>query len=327
MHHLTLGAFYAQAEHFDSLVSQTPQIDRFCSSTAWVLSAYEAFSPDYETWIMHGDHGYVALVQSYHERLGQFRQPFEASWCLASPFIGPEPRALVQEFVRESLIGNRQWDLLFLSGIQRDGLVYQNLVECFSGMFFVGVGPPVVRYVASLDGQMDGFLSRRSTKFRANLRRLDRRANEQRLHATYLSSADGPLPWESLYQRILAIESTSWKGQSGTGIIDEPMQVFYQKMLPRLNETGRLRILFISDEGHDVAFVFGGVFDDTYRGLQLSFDDNYKHLSPGNLAQLWMIRELVEEGIARYDLGSELDYKRNWAEIQHETISLVVRSW
>lgn len=326
-HQISYEELNAQHEAFDACVAKTPEIDQFCSSSAWAFSAYEAFSPDYETFISKSDLGYVALAQSTHDRLGRFRQPLEASWCLASPFVGPDPKGLMDQFARACLVDKHTWDLLFLSGIEKDGVLYKNIIECFSGLFFVGVGPPVGRFVANLEDGLDGFLSRRSSKFRANLRRIDRRASEQELTWTFLSSADEALDWERVYQRILDIEARSWKGLSDTGIIDESMQTFYRYMMPRLNETGRLRVLFIHQGEQDVAFVFGGVFNGGYRGLQLSFDADFASSSAGNLAQYWMIQRLIEEGVSSYDLGSELEYKQNWAETRHETTSLVIRGW
>lgn len=326
---ISLHTLIEEQESFDQCAMASPQIDRFCSSSAWILSAYEAFSPDYKTWIgraSSGD-GYVALAQSYHEKLGRFRQPLEASWCLASPFVGADQSALIKQFAKSCLTGPRDWDLLFLSGITRDSTLYHGLIEHFSGLFFVGVGPPVTRFVASLEGGEEGFLARRAPKMRANLRRLDRRAAEQGLSAQRYSAQDGQLDWQLLYARILAVEAQSWKGRSGTGIIDAPMQDFYRHMLPRLNAQGRLRVLFIQQDGRDIAFIFGAVFAGQYRGLQVSFNDQDRHLSPGNLAQLWMIRWLCEQGVERYDLGSELEYKRTWAESSLETLSLVIRPW
>ncbi len=76
--------------------------------------------------------------------------------------------------------------------------------------------------------------------------------------------------------------------------------------------------------GEDVAYIFGGVFGDTYRGLQFSFDARFSSLSLGNLCQLEEVRRLVEAGVRRYDLGSEVRYKRNWGEEVVETTSLIV---
>jgi hypothetical protein len=276
---------------------------------------------------MRSEHGYVALAQSFHERLGRFRQPLEASWCLASPFAGESPARLAQDFVRASMSEVRDWDLLFLAGIARDGALYRALVEGFGGAHFVGVGPPAARYIASLEGGLDGFMGRRSAKFRANLRRVERRAQEEGITIEYQDSWEDVEGWRTLYQRVLAVEARSWKGRSGTGIMDGPMQTFYRHMLPRLCAQGMLRGMFLQREGEDVAFVFGGVFAGVYRGLQVSFDDALRGLSLGNVAQLCMIQRLCDEGVSAYDLGSELEYKKGWAEQLFETLSVVVRRW
>ncbi|MEM1349722.1 MAG: GNAT family N-acetyltransferase [Myxococcota bacterium] len=326
MQRLFYDELVARADDFDRAVSQTPDVDLFCSSTPWIFSAYEAFASEYDTWIAHSEHGYVALVQSYHDKLGRFRQPMEASWCLACPFVGVDPRALARDFAAESLESASEWDLLFLSGICRDTSLYKTLIESFSGQYFVGVGPPVSRYVASLDGGLDGFMSRRTSKFRANLRRIERRAGEQGVRAEYITDFS-KRDWVTVYDTILEIETRSWKGMADTGISDRPMQEFYRCMLPRLVDNGQLRVLLLYLGEQPVAFVFGAVFGGTYRGLQLSYDHAHRKLSLGNLAQLAIIRELGAEGIANYDLGSELEYKSTWAEERFDTISLVIRRW
>lgn len=325
MERLTLQGFEQSREDYDREVARTPEIDRFCSSSAWVLSAHAAFAPEFSTWILRSEHGYVALAQSYHERLGRFRQPLEASWCLASPFAGEQVVTLAQEFARMCARGPRDWDLLFLAGIARDSALYRALVEGFGGLYFVGVGPPAARYIASLEGGVDGFMSRRSAKFRANLRRIERNAAAQGVTVEHLREWPDPEGWRDLYRRVLAVEARSWKGRSGTGIMDVPMQTFYRYMLPRLCQQGTLRALFLRRDGRDLAFVFGGVFAGVYRGLQVSFDDEARDLSLGNLAQLAMITALCDEGVSAYDLGSELEYKKNWAESLFETVSVVVR--
>lgn len=327
---LTLEEFEKDASAFDATMAQTPEVDLFCSSTPWVLSAHEAFTQQFETWITRYDAGYVALVKSWHERLGRFRQPLEASWCLASPFASSNPRALVEQFSVTCERESDEWDLLFLSGLVRNQQFYNALIDCFGGRYFIGVGPPVSRFVASLDGGYEAFLSRRSSKFRANLRRTWRKGEEEGVTYEYLRAFDpeqGNASWREVYERILAIERRSWKGKSGTGIIDDPMREFYRRMLPRLAAKGQLRVLFVKQAAEDIAFVFGGLTARSYRGLQLSYDEDFKAFSPGNLAQIAIIQELCAEGIEAYDLGSELEYKSNWAEERFETVSLVIRPW
>ena len=83
--------------------------------------------------------------------------------------------------------------------------------------------------------------------------------------------------------------------------------------------------MFARLEGEDVAYIFGAVFGDTYRGLQFSFDSRFSSLSLGNLCQLEEVRRLIESGLRRYDLGSEVRYKRNWGEEVVETACLIAR--
>ena len=327
---LTLEAFEKDASAFDAMIASTPEVDVFCSSSPWTLSAHEAFTQQYDPWIMRCDAGYVALIKNLHERLGRFRQPLEASWCLASPFASSDPRALVEQFYEVCDRESDEWDLLFLSGLVRNKQFYNALIDLFGGRYFIGVGPPVSRFVASLEGGYEAFLSRRSSKFRANLRRVWRRAEEEGVSYITLRDFDeenGGASWREMYERILTIERRSWKGKAGTGITDDPMREFYQRMLPRLAAQGNLRVIFIRKNDEDIAFVFGGIAGKTYRGLQLSYDEDYKSLSPGNLAQIAIIRELCEEGVLAYDLGSELEYKTRWAEERFETVSLVIRHW
>jgi CelD/BcsL family acetyltransferase involved in cellulose biosynthesis len=98
---------------------------------------------------------------------------------------------------------------------------------------------------------------------------------------------------------------------------------FYRLMVPRLHRRGALRLGFAQRDGQDLAYILGGIFGDTYRGLQFSFAADEEPLSLGNLCQYWQLERLCAENIALYDLGSEVEYKRRWGEIVHETVTLV----
>ncbi|MEO1267669.1 MAG: GNAT family N-acetyltransferase [Myxococcota bacterium] len=323
MERLTLTELDQQCETFDARVLRTPDADQFCSSSTWIIPAHHALMPPREPWLRTSSHGYVALASGYDMRVGRYLQPLEASWGLASPLIGDDPWLLAQEFVVECRRAS-DWDVLLLSGIVRESLLYQALVRGFGARHRMGLGMSTRRYQASLDGGPDGFLGRRSSKFRANLRRSSRRAQEQGL--TFMAVRDIPTSaqQEEVYDRILTIETESWKGRDGVGITDGPMCAFYRRMIRRLGERGMFRALFAQIDGHDVAYVFGGVLGSTYRGLQVSFDHDFAHLSLGNLVQWQMIQRLCQEGVLWYDLGGELPYKARWAENVLETTMLVV---
>src|SRR6185295_4564657 len=112
--------------------------------------------------------------------------------------------------------------------------------------------------------------------------------------------------------------------REGVGIVTGPMHTFYQLMLPRLCARGQQRTMFAQKGGLDLGYILGAVFEGEYRGLQFSYDDEHAHLGLGGLLQYHQIVDLCEEGVARYDLGTEMDYKRRWAEDVMETEMLVL---
>ena len=323
MERLTLTELDEQCEEFDARVRRTPDVDPFCSATPWIIPAHHALMPPREPWLRRSDHGYVALASGFDGRVGRYLQPLEASWGLSGPLIGEDPWLLTQEFVVECRRSGG-WDVLLLSGVVRESLLYQALIRGFGARHRLGLGMTTRRYQASLEGGADGFLGRRSSKFRANLRRSSRRAREEGVVFQEVRDVPTRAAQDGVYDRILAIEEESWKGRDGVGITDGPMCAFYRRMIRRLGARGLFRAVFAEVDGEDVAYVFGGVLGEVYRGLQVSFDHRYAKLSMGNLVQWEMIQRLCEEGVGLYDLGGELPYKARWAEEVLETTMLVV---
>ncbi|MFB6351954.1 MAG: GNAT family N-acetyltransferase, partial [Bradymonadaceae bacterium] len=135
----------------------------------------------------------------------------------------------------------------------------------------------------SLEGGYDGYFSRRSSKFRSNMRRARKKADEEGVESVYLAPDGDEV--DEVFDRILAIEQHSWKAENNSGIATGPMRKFYGQMVPMLAEDDKLRVAFVQTDDTDIAYCFGGLFEDLYRGLQLSYHDDYSDLSPGNLAQ------------------------------------------
>jgi CelD/BcsL family acetyltransferase involved in cellulose biosynthesis len=95
-------------------------------------------------------------------------------------------------------------------------------------------------------------------------------------------------------------------------------------MLPRLVATSQHRLMFARKDERDVGYIFGAVFEREYRGLQFSYDDDVSRLGIGSLLQYHQVAALCDERVERYDLGTEMDYKRRWAEDIMETEMLVL---
>ncbi len=325
MESLTLEEFRETRHDYDRLVDRTPDIDAFCSSSYWILPALDALFPTHDPWVRRGDacDGYVALAKGNHPRIGSYLQPMEASWGLAGPLVGEDLQTLIDEFAGHLERRADEWDMLFLSGIFEDSLQFQHLIRAFQPSYTVGVGPSMARHVASLEGGFEGYMERRSSKFRSNMRRARRKADEADVDEVYLAPSVDEI--EEIFDRILAVEHESWKAENNSGIATGPMRKFYGEMVPMLARDGEFRVSFIRKDDQDIAYCFGGLFGSLYRGLQLSYHDDYKEYSAGNLAQLTMLEGLCREGIATYDMGQAMDYKSRWADRERESIALIIR--
>ena len=309
----------ADADDFDREVAKTPGIDRFCSSSAWILAAAGALMPPRASFAFRGEHGYLAAMRGVHPAGFPYVEPVELAWGLASPLVGEDAAALVGEVV-PLLAARRDWQLAIFAGLTVSGPQRRALDATLPARWERRRGQPTVRHVASLEGGIDGFLSRRSRELRKSLRKSQRAAKDAGVTFESVRGGDARV----LYDRIQAVEATSWKAGEGVGISTGPMRAFYAAMLPRLVALGQQRTIFARLGDRDVGYILGAVWDREYRGLQFSYDEAHARLGIGGLLQYEQVVELCAEGVARYDLGTEMDYKRRWAEDIMETEMLVL---
>ncbi len=330
MSHLSFEELSAEAARYDEAVIRTPTIDHFCSSSLWILPAIQHFSPASRPFVFRSRDTYLTFAHTRYSDGTRVVHPLEAMWALASPLAGGNPAELVELLVR-SLTDDDSWDIALISGIGDRSELWQKLVPELSRRFSLSRGSATRRYIARLASGVDGFLANRSTGFRKNLRKAEKRARGAGLRFENADNPDNPDNVEAgevdaSFDRLLTIERRSWKGQRGVGIDGDPMGSFYRAMNRRLVERGARRLLFATLDGADVAYIFGGLFGDTYRGLQFSFDHRHADLSLGNLCQLEQIRRLCDEGVPNYDLGTEVRYKKRWGDRVFTTSSFFVQS-
>jgi len=312
----------AVADDFDREVAVTPDIDRFCSSSAWILAAAAALMPPRAPASYRGGGGYFAAMRGVHPAGFPYIEPVELAWGLASPLIGRDPLPLAEAVVA-MLAARRDWQLTIVTGLTASGPLRRALDHALPPRWERRAGTPTVRHVASLDGGVDGFLSRRSRDLRKSLRKALRAAAQAGVSFEVVRDAPAAAA-PALYARIQDVEAASWKAREGVGISSGPMRAFYEHMLPRLCARGQQRILFARAGDRDIGYILGAVFEGEYRGLQFSYADDCAELGVGGLLQYHQIVELCAEGIGRYDLGTEMDYKRRWAEEVMETEMLVL---
>ena len=325
MQRIELAELRRDSEAFDALAQETPYIDHYCTSSPWALSAHEAFHPEQELFLFRSDSAWLTLARGFSEHIGRYLAPLEAMWGLASPVLGVDPINATLQAIEalESIDG--EWDNLWLCGLDPNAPPFMLMARHFSSRHGVFLGPPTLRHVASLEGGFDGWMSRRSSRFRANLRRALRQAESVGIETEWLTDFSDEDLRKSAFERALAIDDASWKGESLQGLRASEMANFYERMTRRLARRGALRMIFLKLGGKDIAMGFGAQSGPTLRGLQMSYVQEYAPYSPGNVLQARFIERIAAEGLQHYDLGTDLGYKARWAGPGLETAALVIR--
>ena len=323
MERISLAAFERERKGYDDLVGKTAGIDRFCSASDWVLAAHAAWAGHSQPRILRGEHGYAVFLDHVDAEGVCVLLSFDTMWGFTCPLVGPDPEALAEEFAAQLELDAGTWQIALLTGLDRGSELFYRVSRRLAGTHVLRLGAPLRRWLASLDGGLDGFLERRTPKFRESLRRSLRMVEAAGIEMVS-ERVTGAARVEEIFRRVLEVEERSWKGPAETGLLLDELRDFYREVAARWARRGELRALFALRDGEDAGYVLGGTLGRTYRGFQFSFDHRYRQLSLGNVMQYAQIRELCEEGYETYDLGIDMPYKRRWAESTFDTVTLAV---
>jgi len=309
-------------ESFDALLAQTEGIDAFCSSSPWAESCRRAFMPRAPLAVYRHRTAMAVFALSRTPDGLCMLLPLDATWTLGSSVAAVNPRRDLPGLVRDILEDQVHWDFCILSGIRPHSILRRTLTAAlWQYPIPAGQTVPARRAVADLSGGFDAWFARRSSKFRAGIRRDERQVQAANIDFESLSLAKID---ERLMDVFHEIEARSWKGFADTGISEQRMADFVASFLERTRAREQTRVVLAYDDGLPVGFVLGAVFQGGYRGAQMSFDDRFRKLGLGNMLQVHMIRSLIDEGVHTYDLGSSMPYKLRWADKEDITSSFFV---
>jgi CelD/BcsL family acetyltransferase involved in cellulose biosynthesis len=313
-HACTLGSLDHPTSAWNRAAAATEQGDPFCCRTEWHISFHEAYGPRRPMHLCaHGDN-VLAFAEQRYADLGIVLQSLESMWFFGSPILGEDAVPLLDAFLaHHAKTGFRP--CVLLSGLLPGSKLLRDLERTLGRRYQILPLEPRVQSSASLDGGLDGFLSRRSGSWRRNLKQAARRAAERGVTFERHAPRD-PAEAAETYRRMLAVEWKSWKGLGKCGMEEPNSSQFYSTMLRRLAESGGGRVMFARHEGADIGFIFGGMAGANYRGQQFSYAEEWRKASIGNLLQVEQVRWLSEEGAVRYDMGPLMDYKPHWTEQQ-----------
>jgi hypothetical protein len=335
------GEIDAVADRWNALVDGDRSIDRWCSSTDWCLPVNDAFNTKPPTnpsdsthqgtgtFVGLADETTVAMftVANVDDDTTALMGP-DVVWAYSTAMVTSSPSTGVAAVVNEVEILAAEHGVSFIvfPGLFPSSSLERTLLSTLmTRTTQVGIGMGVSRNQAMLDGGVEAFLGRRSGKFRRNLRRaLDAAAAA----GMKIETADPTTATvASTMDRILKIESTSWKGREGSGLVSSEMATCFADMTKRCATRNAARVSFAVIDGGDVGYILGGIRGTTYRGMQISYNNDRRDLSIGHLLQWHEVQRCIADGMRLYDLGMPLPYKEHWSDGEMITRSIVARRW
>jgi Acetyltransferase (GNAT) domain len=313
----TFKTLQQQRQAWDQAVDVTPGVDRWSTGSDWAFSTHETWGTGPEVVLHDPALGWAAFGRLTAEG-ADCLIGLDPVWAYACPFVGADPNSLIKA-ASDELSRLPGWDVLFLTGLWPDSEMFDAVISGFGRRHQLYRGPDAVRCVIDLNQGIERWWDGQSERFRRNLRRA-RRAAEG--HVIF-EVCDGWRP-AALMERLVAIERQSWKGREGSGIVESTATAGYHQIVERL-VPDRLRACIAVRDGKDIGYILGGVRGSVYRGLQLSYVVEASDLSIGHLLQDHELHRVAAQGLTKYDLGMEMDYKQRWTSSTEATSTIVVR--
>lgn len=173
-----------------------------------------------------------------------------------------------------------------------------------------------------IETSWEGYLATRSKHAQKEWRRKRRRLAEAGEVEMRLVASPDALP--RALDDVLAIESHSWKHDSGTSFLRESgVESFYSRLAEVCAARGWLRLHLLYLDGRPAAHCYAVVYGNELLALKTSFDQRLAHLSPGLALMLSLCENAFGDGLAAVDLLGHSDrWKTEMANEDHPHVDL-----
>jgi len=304
----------SEIAQWDTLAASEEAPDPQSGASAWQVSGL-ACSRRAGASIVLRQAGDSQIAFAVTQTLRGYRLgPLEAHWFFGCPLIGPKAVELLAGVVSE-LRDELSADVIevIVSGLRPEGPIAKQIDARFDNVRKQEQDPHAA---ASLEGGIDGWLSRRGSNFRRNLKRSERRAQAAGIQFERMRPSSA-IDADRCYERMLAVEHRSWKGPRREGLL--AIRSFYQTLLRAYALRGWARVVFARQADDDVGFCFGGASHGIYRGQQTSYCERRFALSLGTLMHFETMKWLVEDGASLQHFGPiqrMMSYKSSYCEME-----------
>ncbi|MGJ3241836.1 MAG: GNAT family N-acetyltransferase [Opitutales bacterium] len=303
----------------------------YCSGLAWQLAAWDSQDPARKAAVFRHKEAGAWFVGARGPLLGfqDALQPLEVDWSFGFSLIDPDPDIPARVDRLMDLLSDEDAvpSLIWLGGVPGRGPFLRTLQARCRNRFKVLTVPGTDCVELDLEEGVEAWRKRRTAKFRANIKRIDRLNTEAGHRFEWHARGEPVEDTGRLLDLIEDIEHRSWKGDDpGENIFRQKrFRSFYISLFRKTAENGNLRLALVRNrEDEAVAYAIGGRLGRYFRGFQMSFDKACRSTGPGNWIQARMLDPLAQEGVTIYDLGMALPYKKRWADREVPLVNLML---
>jgi len=314
--------------HWQALLGQTRGAT-FFHSLDWLEVYWRHFGHNQQLRVLLVYHdgsllGILPLtLKNESTRLGTVRvltYPLDGWGTFYSP-IGPNPAATLiagLEYIRST---PRDWDLLDLRWVDREGTDRGRTANAFRLAEL-----PVQRQaweqapVVAMTDTWESYWQGRKKRWRQNVGRLQRRLSEQgdvrllRYRPEGAAHGDGDPRWD-LYDACVELARCSWQGSSTTGttLCHRCVCCFLRDAHVAAARCGSLDLNLLLLDERPVAFLYNYHYQGRLFGLRKGHDPAVASFGPGTVLQRLMLEDSFRRGDTFYDFGvGSLACKQPW---------------
>jgi CelD/BcsL family acetyltransferase involved in cellulose biosynthesis len=263
------------------------------------------------------------VVRTERTRLGPLRvltYPLHDWGTFYAP-IGPNPTATLTAGLRHICQTPRDWDLLELRWIDRDGCDHGRTEAAMRRAGFRPRRQPWAQApVVDMQGTWEQYWGSRTRKWRQSVRNCRRRilghgkVGFLRYRPRGEASGQGDARWD-LYEQCLRIAQRSWQGSSsnGTTLCHASVRDYLRDTHAAAARAGSLDLALLLLDGQPIAFAYHYHYRGRVYGLRKGFDPTFSALRPGTVLQQMVLEDSFRRGDCFYDMGvGSLEVKRHW---------------
>jgi len=313
---------------WDRLLSHSPVKSVFLT-WEWLYGWWKVYGADKELWLVTAwqDAELVGIAPLMRETRKKFGLSLHTIVNLGTPqndvggFLFDEKDTDIPTLLLEYLAQNKnKWDIIELNEFKSDGAEHKILETQSRTNHFLWREEKNPHYFITLEANWEKFSERLAKKFRYNLRRGLRLAEE--IGAVEIKHFTGnEVTWD-VFQTVIEINGHAnyprlYHSQSEQALIKELTE-------QKTSNAGWLDvyILWVNNEAiaYEYGFVYEGRFEDWRSGFDTRFPSN---VSIGKVLAMQVVQKCIQENYKEIDfLRGDEAYKQEWMPSQREFINM-----